>query len=184
MTENNLPEQLTGDAERVSHVELARTLGISDRTVRTKRSQGLTDAEIAAEAEVLSPKHHPHRKKLAEMTMAAPSQSDDFLLQPAEPGKPLSAMAEASLRKEIAEASLRELRLAEEQGRLLDLDAASQEMSRLVRETRDSLTGMASRLAPRLAGISDERTIYMMMSEEIEAALTGCCKKLDELVAA
>jgi phage terminase Nu1 subunit (DNA packaging protein) len=109
------------------------------------------------------------------ISLAAP----EFVLSP-QPAPPMGAMAEASLRKEQAEARLKELRLEEEEGRLIDVEAVGQELSRLVRECRDGMLGMASRLAPRVASISDERQVHLLMTEEIEQCLHKVASELEQ----
>lgn len=189
---------------RKPHEVLARELGISDKTVRVKRQRGLSDQEIADQAKVLSQRHHPHKRKaLNEVALvdavatSAPADSSsanaepkggnppaapDFsLAPPAQPVAPvMGAMAEASLRKEQAEARLKELRLEEEEGRLIDIGTVGQELSRLVRECRDNMLGMASRLAPRVASISDERQVHLLMTEEIEQCLHEVASELEK----
>jgi hypothetical protein len=186
---------------RKPHEVLARELGISDKTVRVKRQRGLSDQEIADQAKVLSVRHHPGRRKnlnevasVDAVTMPAsidsssanaeqgggtPPAAPEFVLAP-QPAPPMGAMAEASLRKEQAEARLKELRLEEEEGRLIDIESVGQELSRLVRECRDNMLGMASRLAPRVASISDERQVHLLLTEEIEQSLHKVASELEK----
>ncbi|MBY0235892.1 MAG: hypothetical protein K2W93_12985 [Burkholderiaceae bacterium] len=203
-----VPEGLGGVAAqavvgpRKPHEVLARELGISDKTVRVKRQRGLSDQEIADQAKVLSLRHHPNKRKASgEIALAEPvgmlanadstsanaettgapriPAAPDFVLAPPAPTPPaLGAMAEASLRKEQAEARLKELRLEEEEGRLIDIGTVGQELSRLVRECRDNMLGMASRLAPRVASIADERQVHLLLTEEIEQCLHKVASEL------
>ncbi len=199
------PVLFSAPARRKPHTELARELGISDRTVRTKRARGMSDEEIAAEAQYLSRRHDP----LKRMRDGAPSSSDsepeDGQVSKVEtgagnpaiaegggvvssspalvltsPASGMSAIGAASLRKEEAEAGLKELRLAEEQGRLIDLPTVTQELSQIVREVRDAMVGIAARLAPRVAAISDERQVYLIMLEEIEQGLHVAAAKVEQ----
>ncbi len=202
-----VPEGLGGAAAqavvgpRKPHEVLARELGISDKTVRVKRQRGLSDQEIADQAKVLSLRHHPNKRKaLGEIALAEPvgtlanadstsanaetagivpriAAAPEFALAPPAPPS-MGAMAEASLRKEQAEARLKELRLEEEEGRLIDIGTVGQELSRLVRECRDGMLGMASRLAPRVASIADERQVHLLLTEEIEQCLHKVASEL------
>lgn len=184
-----------------SNRQLARELGIHHATVALHRKRGLSDQEIAVQAPILTNRHDPMKRKRSEsFALVAPegtlAPSDasaanaatmggvtpaahEFVLSP-QPAPPMGAMAEASLRKEQAEARLKELRLAEEEGRLIDIGTVGQELSRLVRECRDGILGMASRLAPRVASISDERQVHLLMTEEIEQCLHAVASELEK----
>lgn len=185
-----------------SNRQLARELGIHHATVALHRKRGLSDQEIAIQAPILTNRHDPMKRKRQEgIALAEPvgtlanvdstsanaeatgapriPAAPDFVLAAPAPTPPaLGAMAEASLRKEQAEARLKELRLEEEEGRLIDIGTVGQELSRLVRECRDNMLGMASRLAPRVASIADERQVHLLLTEEIEQCLHKVASEL------
>jgi hypothetical protein len=186
-----------------SNRQLARELGIHHATVALHRKRGLSDQEIAEQAPILTNRHDPMKRKRSEGIALAepvgmlanadgtsanaeatgepriPAAPDFVLAPPALPVPPaLGGMAAASLRKEQAEARLKELRLAEEEGRLIDVGTVGQELSRLVRECRDNMLGMASRLAPRVASIADERQVHLLLTDEIEQCLHKVASEL------
>lgn len=195
--------QIAGSPVVKSNRQLARELGIHHATVALKRNRGLSDEEIAEQAPSRSMRHDPMKRKRHERIAlveavatatstdsgsanaelkggASPAAQEFSLAPPSQPAAPaMGAMAEASLRKEQAEARLKELKLEEEEGRLIDIDTVGQELSRLVRECRDGMLGMASRLAPRVASLNDERQIYVLMTDEIEQSLHAVTSKLE-----
>ena len=74
-------------------------------------------------------------------------------------------------KREAAEAALSELRLAEQQGRLIDVAVVRSHLSSLVASTRDVLLQIPARLAPVLAVESDPAKVHDAIQTELHRAL-------------
>lgn len=74
-------------------------------------------------------------------------------------------------RREAAEAELAELRLAEEKGRLIRVDAVKAVVASVFSAARDALLQIPARLGPQLAAESDASKAQTMLHTEIHQAL-------------
>lgn len=158
-------------AERVPHEHLAKQLGISDKTVREKRKQGMTDEQIAADAQINSPKHDPLRNKRDEVLplLAASAPSDD-----------ISELQALRIRGERANTEAKELSLAQRRGRLVEVDVVAQVLSQAFRAFRDGVLGMADRLSPQVASISDPATIRRILYDDARQTLSNLERLTDD----
>jgi len=77
----------------------------------------------------------------------------------------------ARTRREVAEAHLAELKLAEQQGAVIQIEAVRAIWSRRVASTRDALLQIPSRLAPVVAAESNLDKVAELMETEIRQAL-------------
>ena len=76
-------------------------------------------------------------------------------------------------RRESAEAELAELRLAEQHGSLIRVDAIKQALANAFTATRDSLLQIPSRVAAVLAAETDAAQVHELLQLEIYRALEG-----------
>lgn len=76
-------------------------------------------------------------------------------------------------RRETAEAELAELKLAEQHGNLIRVDAVKQALANAFTATRDSLLQIPSRLAAVLAAETDAAKVHELMQLELYRALEG-----------
>jgi predicted negative regulator of RcsB-dependent stress response len=76
-------------------------------------------------------------------------------------------------RRESAEAELAELRLAEQHGSLIRVDAIKQALANAFTATRDSLLQIPSRLAAVLAAETDAAKVHELLQLELYRALEG-----------
>lgn len=77
----------------------------------------------------------------------------------------------ARTRREIAEANLAELKLAELNGRLVDRDAMRSAHARSALAFRDALLQLGARLAPLLAAETDQNKVQQLIDAEHRHAL-------------
>ena len=76
-------------------------------------------------------------------------------------------------RRESAEAELAELRLAEQHGHLIRVDAVKQALANAFTATRDSLLQIPSRLSAVLAAETDAAKVHELLQLELHRALEG-----------
>ena len=74
-------------------------------------------------------------------------------------------------RRETAEAELAELKLAEQYGQLIRVDAVKAALASVFSATRDALLQIPARLGPQLAAESDASKAQTMLHSEIHQAL-------------
>lgn len=74
-------------------------------------------------------------------------------------------------RREAAEAEMAELKLAEQHGTLIRLDAVKSALASVIAATRDSLLQLPARLAPVLAAESSAAAVHDIIQSEIHQAL-------------
>ena len=76
-------------------------------------------------------------------------------------------------RRESAEAEMAELKLAEQHGHLIRVDAVKQALANAFTATRDSLLQIPSRLAAVLAAETDAAKVHELLQLELYRALEG-----------
>lgn len=76
-------------------------------------------------------------------------------------------------RRESAEAEMAELKLAEQHGQLIRVDAVKQALANAFTATRDSLLQIPSRLAAVLAAETDAAKVHELLQLELYRALEG-----------
>jgi phage terminase Nu1 subunit (DNA packaging protein) len=79
--------------------------------------------------------------------------------------------AEARTRKEVATANLKELEAAEKRGDLVDAHAAARQFRSMTSAARDRIMSIPQRIAGRLAGITDENEVLVLLDDELRDAL-------------
>ena len=81
------------------------------------------------------------------------------------------SQVEADRRRTLALARLRELELAEKQGKLIDRSKVEREWFEHGRLIRDAFLGIPARLGSLLASISDPHQIHQLLDAELRKAL-------------
>ena len=87
----------------------------------------------------------------------------------------------ARTRREIAEASLSELREAEARGELIRVDAIRSALAGMIAATRDSLLQIPARVAPVLAVETDAGRVHDMIQSELHQALAQLVASPDRI---
>ncbi len=154
--------------KRKPHEVLARELGISDKTVREKRKLGMSDEDIAVEAQVNSPKHDPLKfKREVEQPLL------DLALSDAQPEAANGQLRMENLRARRLSNEQEELKLQKMRGELLSVDQVMDEVLPAFMSVRDGMMAMVEKMAPRLAPISDPAEIRRQMYSEVLSCFDG-----------
>ena len=160
----------------MTQAEYARHRGCSKVAVgkavkgqRISLINGLIDKDVAdiqwransrARVSVSTPAEQP---SLLQAT--APATPDD---QPTPDGYTVSRN-----RREAADAEMAELKLAEQQGVLIRVDAVKQALAAAFTSTRDNLLQIPSRLSAILAAETDAAKVHELLQAELYRALEG-----------
>lgn len=87
----------------------------------------------------------------------------------------------ARLLREQSDARSAQLKLAETEGRLMDVDKMRSILARSFIATRDTLLSLCDRLAPVLAAETDQQVCWKLLFEEHHRALTQLAKARSDL---
>lgn len=82
-----------------------------------------------------------------------------------------SSYAASRAAREAYLARLAKLDFEERSGKLVDADQVRTQLFALGRRARDTLLGVPDRLAPILAGETDQAVVHRLLTEEIERGL-------------
>ena len=85
--------------------------------------------------------------------------------------KPTEARVEAERRLAVAKATAAELELAREQGRLVDLDVASDDWTRIVSTLKAQVRAVPSKCATRGVGLKTPAEVRDVVKEQTDACL-------------
>jgi phage terminase Nu1 subunit (DNA packaging protein) len=141
----------------VSNKILSDILGVSGRTVRDLADKGVLVKMAHGKYEVL-PSIHAYIKYKINLAIESFSKGDiDY--------------AEARRRKELAQAQLAELDLAEKEGELIQVSTVENEAFTAGKKVKDGLSNIPDRISPLLAAESDKNKIYRMLTSEINQVL-------------
>jgi phage terminase Nu1 subunit (DNA packaging protein) len=141
----------------VSNKVLSDILGVSGRTVRDLADKGVLVKLAHGKYEVL-PSIHAYIKYKINLAIESFSKGDiDY--------------AEARRRKELAQAQLAELDLAEKEGELIQVSTVENEAFTAGKKVKDGLSNIPDRISPLLAAESDKNKIYRMLTSEINQVL-------------
>lgn len=86
---------------------------------------------------------------------------------------------EAERRLKLAKAKQEELKLKRIEGTLVLRSAVEAQLFAMVRQSRDSLQNISSRIAGLVAAEPDQERCFTILSREINAALEGLTTDLD-----
>jgi phage terminase Nu1 subunit (DNA packaging protein) len=141
----------------VSNKILSDILGVSGRTVRDLADKGVLVKMAHGKYEVM-PSIHAYIKYKINLAIESFSKGDiDY--------------AEARRRKELAQAQLAELDLAEKEGELIQVSTVENEAFTAGKKVKDGLSNIPDRISPLLAAESDKNVIYRMLTTEINQVL-------------
>ena len=151
--------------KRKPHEVLAKELGISDKTVREKRKLGMSDEDIAVEAQVNSTKHDPLKyKREVELPLL------DLALSDAQPEAASGQLRVENLRARRLSNEQEELKLRKLKGDAFGRQEILEAMLPVAMAVKDACFAMVEKLAPRVATMSDPSEIRrLMMGELIES---------------
>ena len=136
---------------------LADLLGVSGRTVRDLADKGVLVKMAHGKYDVVAsvPAYIKYKIDLA---IESFSKGDiDY--------------AEARRRKELAQAQLAELDLAEKEGELIEVATVESEAFTAGKKVKDGLSNIPDRISPLLAAEADKNAIYRMLTTEINQVL-------------
>lgn len=161
--------------------ELAAALGVSAATVTRNVQDGMpadsVEAARAWRAENCRARIAPPKPAAAALPVEVPTPAAPVAAPVPPPAAPVADVAGVEdyyvsrARREAAEAHLAELKLAEQQGRLVDREAVRSAHARSAVAFRDALLQLAARLAPLLVAESNQATIQRMLETEHRHAL-------------
>ena len=193
-------------AELITQAEYARRRGVDPTTVRDAIKAGritLIDGKVdpavadiqwqrntrarvnPARAPGSAPAPMPQHQMSLSAAAAAASQPADGPAQADPAGESDYWVSRA--RREHAEADLAELKLAEQNGQLIRVEAIRSALAGVISSTRDSLLQLPARLAPVLAAETDAAKVHDLIQAEIHQALaqiTAAPDRITTLVAA
>lgn len=161
--------------------EVAEALGISPGRVSQLRKEGMPVDSIASASAWYRRRVDQGRSfgakrgaRMAEKTVAASRFS-----VPPEDGHPGGvSYEEARRRREVAEATTAELRLAELAGELVRREAVNRLLFTAGRVMRDQMLAIAPRLSASLAPMVDPKAIEMRIADEVRVALRALSQEI------
>ena len=152
------------DSDKLTKIALAKRFGVTTRTVDNYVAEHMP--------------HHGARKSLyflwheclawwraREIEKAIPPSSSD-----SESGDGVS-LTEAERRKMLADAELKELKVAREKGKLVAIADVAAAQGQIASNIRTRLRALPAKLTPRLVG-RRRQDIKTLLEKEIDAALT------------
>lgn len=145
------------DPNTVTPAEYARMRGVSRARVTQMVQEGRAVADDSGNILVAETDERWTRRIKAEIDSQAESTS----------------YTEARTRKELAEAHLRELKLAIELGQVIEVGLVRRTWYGLLRSLRDALLGIPDRVCHALADMDDPHAIREHLAAEIRQALGG-----------
>lgn len=168
-------------AKRLTQAALAQALDLTEGRVSQLKSQGMPVESVeAAQAWRNAQQNIAARKPapaaadaLAAQHVAAQSVSVPFVPQTFPPLSefPDEDFQAARTRREIAEANLAELKEAEQQGKVIQVDAVRAAWARRLAGTRDAILQIPVRVAPILAAETSIEQVSILLEAELRQAL-------------
>lgn len=174
------------DAPKVRQAQLARDLGVSRQSINelVKRGVLVSDAagliDVALARLALAERLHPSAKTSVAITADAPTTPQPAISIPAAPqalsagedgAETVTSYHVAKTLREIAEARLAELKLAEQRGLLVQISDVRAEMAKRFGQIRTNLLQIPARMSPLIAIEEDAARIHAMLDAEIRTIL-------------
>ena len=180
--------------KKCRQAQLARELGVSRQGIHELIKRGILQVDedglidVAAARAAIAASLHPGAKTVQAITPAAPGATAAAPETPATaPGPgPTTAPAQAPAAaptvtsyhvaktlREAAEARLAQLKLAQKQGEVIQVQAVRSVLASTFAAVREAMLQLPARVAPLLAVESDPAAIQTALYDEIHAALTA-----------
>ena len=156
--------------DELSQTELAKALGLSKSRITAMKKDGMPTDSIEAALAWRKAWQNIARRKPTPRAHASEGRAE-------KPGVEMSHN-EARTRREIAEASMAEIKLGEMQGKYVvkaEVDSASFEIARAL---RDGLTNCARRIGADVAGLSDAVDCEAVIDREHRVLLDSMAHSL------
>lgn len=158
-------------AKPLSQAAVARALGMTPANLVKLRKQGCPVHSIEA----------AQAWREANQNVAARLPLPQDLQPDAEGASPGESHDSARTRLRIAEADLLELKLAEERGEVIRVEAVKAALSVAMATVREALLQIPSRLAPLLAADTDPASVQNLLHAEIHQTLEHLAGASDRL---
>jgi phage terminase Nu1 subunit (DNA packaging protein) len=97
-------------------------------------------------------------------------------------GKSYVDASMAKIRREVAEAELKEIEVARERGTLVNISDAEKQLERELTPVRNALLGFPRRIAPYIVMVPDEIQAAEIMEDHIRDLMDSLANKVDESI--
>lgn len=165
--------------ERVTKADMARRLGVTPSAI----SKAVTAGRLTVDADGLidpvagAAQWAVNRQRRRRRSRDAP-EVEGGAAPPAAAGGEGSDYWTHKARREKAEATLAELRLAEQAGTLVLREAINRTLFLAARVMRDQMLAIAPRLAASLGPVTDPKLIELRIADEVRVALRAFAQQL------
>lgn len=161
------------NAVQPSQADIARALGISPARVTALKARGMPtcSVEAAAEWRTLHLREHVHRRPEPGVQPPASVSAAVTAVAPAPDAGHEMSYVEARRREAVARAVLAELEVRERAGELVRADEWSAALAKRVVAFREGLLQLPARLAPELAAVADQLTVYRLLEDGLHQCL-------------
>ena len=169
-------------AKQLTQAALAQALDLTEGRVSQLKSQGMPVHSVEAAQEWRQQQQNVAARKPApaavEQAAAHPAEHMAFAVPATQQTFPPLAggfmdedFQTARTRREIAEANLAELKEAEQQGKVIQVDAVRAAWARRLAGTRDAILQIPIRVAPILAAETSIEQVSILLEAELRQAL-------------
>lgn len=142
-------------AKPLNQTEVAELLGLTTRQIRNLEKEGLPKTAKGGKAGYNGP-------AVVQWFVAYREQ----LVAPKD-------LAEAEQRKAIADAQLAELKLAREQGKVVEVEVAADRVGRMLTQLRSQMLTLPQRWAPKVVGLKTLVAATTVLDEAVQECLTA-----------
>ena len=157
----------------VTQSALARHLKVSRQAVHDLVKRGILEPDANGLIDLDLAKHALARK-------TRPSGKTAAALEPSAEQEETHHAARA--RRERAEATMAELKLAEQRGEVIRVDAIRAALAGVLSQCRDAFMALPARLAPVLAAETDAGRVHRVLSDEVHRVLVDLSRGATQAV--
>lgn len=167
-------------AQLVTGSELARHLGVSPQAVAKARNKGrLSTINGRYDLAVAMIQWDKNRERRRNDQSPPPGESDDSRGSPSGAAGAGADYWDAKTRREVAEASIAELKEAELRGDLVRRAVVEREFASRLVALRESLEVLADRLSAQVAAEADAGRCRQLLRDEHRLALAAFVERID-----